>query len=157
VSLQNKLIELKTLYDANQQEHMLTKNNLEHAMKHNIAWQDEKDKYIEDLKQAHKLTLTVLKENYQYDLKQMDQKLTAAIEKVTLYTREANKERENFLLKLQKITGLFKQTKHHNNTLKQQLLMSKVQNKFLKSRVSRPVLQQNSVIQTKNINSLVEA
>ena len=87
IRLQNELSKLKTKHEANQQEYMLTKNDLTNALKYHVAWQEEKDKYIEDLKQAHKITLTVLKEHYQDDMKQLGQKLNSALRKMDEYIK----------------------------------------------------------------------
>ncbi len=137
VLLHNKVAELKSKYTEEKQEADIAKNNLANAIKYHNAWKEEKDKYITDLKQAHKLSLMVLKEHYQEDINNMEQKISFIVDKIDKYTHRHNKERENFIIRLQKMKNLLVQMEKEKEIIKQKLLVRNIRNKVFKKSLNK--------------------
>ena len=97
----------------------------------------EKNNYIKDLKQANKLSLEVLRENYQKDLVSMEEQINLLSSKMERYFNKYNKEKELYLIKLKKILTLLAKTKNKNRTIKKKLLILTKDNIKLKNLVDR--------------------
>jgi len=85
INIKNQLDLLKEQYCKAQHELINAKNKLFSLYKYQEAWQKEKDQYITDLKQAHKISLEVLNENYNNNINKLETKLNLLQDKIEKY------------------------------------------------------------------------
>jgi hypothetical protein len=130
-NLHNELENLRKQYNDTHEELALAKNELNSLHKYHLAWQNEKEQYIADLKLAHKISLEVLTENYRNDINKMEIKVNSLLDKIEKYVNKHNQEREALILRSQELTLKFNKSRVNNIRIKRKLLTLKAQNTFL--------------------------
>lgn len=131
-NLYNELHDIKMQNAQLCEENASNKQELAALHKHQYTWEREKEKYVNDLKQAHQISLQVLTENYRHELDKIEKKVNSLLSKMEQYLQNHNKEREILQVKLQKLTNQAKITRMRNKYLQRKLLMLQVKLKCKK-------------------------